>query len=61
MGLGGAIDLDGDELTALGLTDVGKVASVLAVGITSSSYNGGVRPGKILFDEATAEALSIDD
>lgn len=61
VGLRGAVDLDCDELGALSLGDVDKVLGVLANRVASSSHDGSVGPGKVFFDEATAETLRIQD
>ena len=61
VGLGGAVDLDCDELRALSLGDVDKVFGVLARRVTSSGHDGGVGPGEVLLDKATAETLQMHD
>lgn len=61
VGLGSAVDLDCDELGALGLGDIDKILCVLAVRVTSSGYDGGVGSGQVLFYEATAKALQMHD
>jgi len=58
--LGGAVDLNEDELAGIGLADVGEMLSVFAIRIASSSHDGGVWPGEVLFDEATSKALWMD-
>ena len=61
VGLGGAVDLDCDELGALSLGDVDEVFGVLAIGVASSGHDGGVGSGQVLFDKATAKALQMHD
>ena len=61
VGLGGAVDLDCDELGALSLGDVDKVFSVFASRVASSSYDGRVGSRQVLFNEATAKALQMHD
>ena len=61
VGLGSAVDLDCDELGALSLGDVDEIFGVLAIGVTSSSDDGGVGSGQVLFDEAAAKALQMHD
>ena len=61
IGLGGAVDLDCDELGALSLGDVDKVFGVLASRVASSGHDGGVGSGQVLLDKAAAKALQMHD
>lgn len=61
VGLGGAVDLDCDELGAFSLGDVDKVFGVLTSRVTSSGHDGGVGSGQVLFDKAAAKALQMHD